>query len=161
MSPLGNILNRFPQMVKKMGSVYAKLVELKLTGTDVLVDKAIAEKLYEPLLHLVRNAFDHGIETSQVRQSLGKSEQALIEIRAYNQGSQTIIEIRDDGQGLNLDKIRQRAIELNLVPENGANLTESDLLKLMFSPGFTTNDRVSEISGPLSNPCLTKVQNLY
>jgi chemotaxis family two-component system sensor histidine kinase/response regulator PixL len=147
MSPLGNILNRFPPMVKKMGSVYAKLVELKLTGTDVLVDKAIAEKLYEPLLHLVRNAFDHGIETPQVRQSLGKPEQALIEIRAYNQGSQTIIEVRDDGQGLNLEKIRQRAIELNLVPENVSHLTESKLLELMFSPGFTTTDQVNEISG--------------
>jgi two-component system, chemotaxis family, sensor histidine kinase and response regulator PixL len=147
MSPLGTILNRFPQMVKKMGSVYAKVVELKLIGTEVLVDKAIAEKLYEPLLHLVRNAFDHGIETPQVRQALGKPEQALIEIRAYNQGSQTIIEVRDDGQGLNLDKIRQRAIELNLVAENGANLTESELLELMFSPGFTTTDQVSDISG--------------
>lgn len=147
MSPLGNILNRFPQMVNKMGSVYAKLVELKLIGTDVLVDKAIAEKLYEPLLHLVRNAFDHGIETPQVRQSLGKPEQALIEIRAYNQGSQTIIEVRDDGQGLNLEKIRQRAIELNLVQENISSLTELKLLELMFSPGFTTTDQVSDISG--------------
>ncbi|OUL35448.1 hybrid sensor histidine kinase/response regulator [Nostoc sp. T09] len=153
MSPLGNILNRFPQMVKKMGNVYAKFVDLRLTGTEVLVDKAIAEKLYEPLLHLVRNAFDHGIETPQVRQSLGKPEQALIEIRAYNQGSQTIIEVRDDGQGLNLDKIRKRAVELNLIPAqeqvrgDGYNATESELLELMFSPGFTTVEQVSEISG--------------
>ncbi|MDZ8050705.1 MAG: response regulator [Aulosira sp. ZfuVER01] len=150
MSPLGNILNRFPQMVKKMGNVYNKLVELKLTGTEVLVDKAIAEKLYEPLLHLVRNAFDHGIETPQVRQSLGKSAQALIEIRAYNQGSQTIIEVRDDGQGLNLEKIRKRAIELNLIPPEEdyvSRATESELLELMFSPGFTTVEQVSEISG--------------
>ncbi|BAY09551.1 hybrid sensor histidine kinase/response regulator [Calothrix sp. NIES-2098] len=150
MSPLGNILNRFPQMVTKMGNVYAKFVELKLTGTEVLVDKAIAEKLYEPLLHLVRNAFDHGIETPQVRQSLGKPAQALIEIRAYNQGSQTVIEVRDDGQGLNLEKIRKRAIELNLLSaEEGyvLHVTESELLELMFSPGFTTVEQVSEISG--------------
>ncbi|MBD2198178.1 MULTISPECIES: hybrid sensor histidine kinase/response regulator [Calothrix] len=153
MTPLGNILNRFPPMLKKMASVHAKLVELQLFGTDVLVDKAIAEKVYEPLLHLVRNAFDHGIETPQVRQSLGKPEQAVIEIRAYNQGSQTIIEVRDDGQGLNLEKIRKKAIEQNLISAeesvrgNNYQATEAKLLELMFSPGFTTTDKVSEISG--------------
>ncbi|MBD2357187.1 hybrid sensor histidine kinase/response regulator [Tolypothrix sp. FACHB-123] len=153
MAPLGNILNRFPPMIKKMGSVHGKIVELKLIGTEVLVDKAIAEKLYEPLLHLVRNAFDHGIETAQVRQSVGKREQAVIEIHAYNQGSQTIIEVRDDGQGLNLEKIRKRAIEQNLIPaddvvrSNNYQAAEAKLLELMFSPGFTTTDRVSDISG--------------
>ncbi|WP_242059305.1 Hpt domain-containing protein [Nostoc foliaceum] len=111
MSPLGNILNRFPHMVNKLGNVHAKLVELKLTGTEVLVDKAIAEKLYDPLLHLIRNAFDHGIEAPQVRRELGKPEQGLIEICAYHQGSQTVIEVRDDGQGLNLDRIRRKAVE--------------------------------------------------
>ncbi|BAZ49153.1 CheA signal transduction histidine kinase [Nostoc sp. NIES-4103] len=153
MLPLGNILNRFPQMLKKLANVYNKLVELKLTGTAVLVDKAIAEKLYEPLLHLVRNAFDHGIESPQVRQQNGKSEQGLIEIRAYHQGSQTIIEVRDDGQGLNLEKIRRKALELYPIQSEdkarnyAAHLTEAELLDLMFSPGFTTVDKVSEISG--------------
>ncbi len=153
MMPLGNILNRFSQMVTKLGNVYDKSVELKLTGTEVLVDKAIAEKLYEPLLHLVRNAFDHGIELPQVRRELGKSEQGLIEICAYHQGSQTIIEVRDDGQGLNLEKIRQKAIELHLIPAGNeargyfSNSTESELLDLMFSAGFSTAAKVSEISG--------------
>ncbi|MDZ7957801.1 MAG: response regulator [Aulosira sp. DedQUE10] len=146
MSPLGNIMNRFSQMVKKMGNVYAKLVDFKLSGTEVLVDKAIAEKLYDPLLHLVRNAFDHGIETPQVRQAMGKPEQAVIELCAYHQGSQTVIEVRDDGQGLNLDKIRQKALELNLLTDI-YNPTESELLELMFSPGFSTAEQVSEISG--------------
>ncbi|MBH8561318.1 hybrid sensor histidine kinase/response regulator [Nostoc sp. CENA67] len=153
MLPLGNILNRFPQMLKKLANIYNKLVELKLTGTEVLVDKAIAEKLYEPLLHLVRNAFDHGIESPQVRQQNGKSEQGLIEIRAYHQGSQTIIEVCDDGQGLNLEKIRRKALELYPIQSEdkarnyAANLTDAELLDLMFSPGFTTVDKVSEISG--------------
>jgi len=153
MMPLGNILNRFSQMVTKLGNVYDKLVELKLTGTEVLVDKAIAEKLYEPLLHLVRNAFDHGIESPQVRRELGKSAQGLIEICAYHQGSQTIIEVRDDGAGLNLEKIRKKAIELHLMQgEDKArdyfyNTTESELLELMFSAGFSTADQVNEISG--------------
>ncbi|MFN6512912.1 MAG: response regulator [Nostoc sp. CreGUA01] len=153
MLPLGNILNRFPHMVNKLGNVYAKLVELKLGGTEVLVDKAIAEKLYDPLLHLVRNAFDHGIEPPHIRRQLGKPEQGLIEICAYHQGSQTVIEIRDDGQGLNLESIRRKAVELyHIQSEDKArnyayNLTEPELLDLIFSPGFTTANKVSEISG--------------
>ncbi|MBN3896780.1 MAG: response regulator [Nostoc sp. NOS(2021)] len=153
MSPLGNILNRFPHMVNKLGNVYAKLVELKLTGTAVLVDKAIAEKLYDPLLHLVRNAFDHGIETPQVRREHGKPEQGLIEISAYHQGSQTVIEVRDDGQGLNLDRIRRKAAEFYPIQTEektrsyASNLADPELLDLIFSPGFSTANKVSEISG--------------
>ncbi len=153
MLPLGNILNRFPQMVNKLGNVYAKLVELKLTGTEVLVDKAIAEKLYDPLLHLVRNAFDHGIEASQLRRELGKPEKGLIEIRAYHQGSHTIIEVRDDGQGLNLDRIRTKAAEFypiqteEKIRSYASNLAEPELLDMIFSPGFSTAGKVTEISG--------------
>ncbi|MBN3910289.1 MAG: hybrid sensor histidine kinase/response regulator [Nostoc sp. NMS1] len=153
MLPLGNILNRFPQMVNKFGNVYAKLVELKLTGTEVLVDKAIAEKLYDPLLHLVRNAFDHGIEAPQLRRELGKPEQGLIEICAYHQGSHTIIEVRDDGQGLNLDRIRRKAAELypiqteEKIRSYASNLAEPELLDMIFSPGFSTASKVTEISG--------------
>ncbi|MEH1841275.1 MAG: hybrid sensor histidine kinase/response regulator [Nostoc sp.] len=153
MSPLGNILNRFPHMVDKLGNVHAKLVQLKLTGTEVLVDKAIAEKLYDPLLHLVRNAFDHGIESPQLRREFGKPEQGLIEIRAYHQGSQTVIEVRDDGQGLNLDRIRRKAAEFYPIQSEektityASNLAESELLDMIFSPGFSTADKVSEISG--------------
>ncbi|MHC5735199.1 hybrid sensor histidine kinase/response regulator [Nostoc sp.] len=153
MSPLGNILNRFPHMVDKLGNVYAKLVELKLTGTEVLVDKAIAEKLYDPLLHLVRNAFDHGIEDPQLRRELGKPEQGLIEICAYHQGSQTVIEVRDDGQGLNLDRIRRKAADFYPIQTEektrtyASNLAEPELLDLIFSPGFSTANKVSEISG--------------
>lgn len=153
MLPLGNILNRFPHMVNKLGNVYAKLVELKLCGTEVLVDKAIAEKLYDPLLHLVRNAFDHGIEPPHIRREFGKPERGLIEICAYHQGSQTVIEIRDDGQGLNLESIRRKAVELyHIQSEDKArsyayNLTEPELLDLIFSPGFSTAKKVSEISG--------------
>ncbi|MBE9200604.1 MULTISPECIES: hybrid sensor histidine kinase/response regulator [unclassified Nodularia (in: cyanobacteria)] len=149
LSPLGNVLNRLPQLVKKLGSVYDKFVELKLTGTEVLVDKAIAEKLYEPLLHLVRNAFDHGIESSQLRQERGKTEQGLIEICAYHQGSQTVIEVRDDGQGLNFERIRQKAIELNFIADDDPRgyLSQSELLDVMFFPGLSTADQVNEISG--------------
>jgi chemotaxis family two-component system sensor histidine kinase/response regulator PixL len=152
MLPLGTILSRFPQMLQNLANVYGKQVQLKLTGTDVLVDKAIAEKLYDPLLQLVRNSFDHGVESPEIRRERGKSADGTIEIFAYNQGSQTVIEIHDDGQGLNLEKVRSRAIELNLIPHDHDgdyvhHLTESELIEMMFAPGFSTAGKVSEISG--------------
>ncbi|MBW4616199.1 MAG: hybrid sensor histidine kinase/response regulator [Desmonostoc vinosum HA7617-LM4] len=153
MLPLGNILNRFSYMVKKLSDVYAKPVELQLFGANVLVDKAIAEKLYDPLLHLVRNAFDHGIEPPQKRRELSKPEQGLIQIHAYHQGSQTIIEVRDDGRGLSLENIHKKAVELqhtstdNQLKSYFSQPTESELLNLIFVPGFSTADKVSEISG--------------
>lgn len=147
MAPLGNILNRFPQMVQNLGNVYGKNVEMKLSGTHVLVDKAISEKLYDPLLHLVRNAFDHGIEAPEIRRDRGKPETGIIEIRAYHQGSQTIIEVRDDGQGLNLERIRKKGIELGLIADSGYYQNDDELLELLFSPGFSTASKVSEISG--------------
>lgn len=145
MSPLGNILNRFPQMIQNLANVYKKRVEMKLFGTQVLVDKAIAEKLYDPLLHIVRNAFDHGLETPEARRAQNKSEVGTIEIRAYHQGSQTIIEVRDDGKGLNFERIREKGMELGLL--NTSQPGNEDLIDLLFSPGFSTAGKVSEISG--------------
>ncbi len=146
MMPLGNILNRFYQMLQNMGNVYGKYVELKLIGTQVLVDKVIAEKLYDPLMHLLRNAFDHGIEEADIRRESGKSEQGLITINAYHQGSQIIIEVNDDGKGLNLEKIHTKAIELGLINKND-NPSQEQLLDFLFSPGFSTAGKVTDISG--------------
>lgn len=152
MLPLGNILNRFPQMVQNLNNVHGKNVKLQLSGGGVLVDKAIAEKLYEPLLHLVRNSYDHGIEPAKVRCSRGKSEQGLIEICAYNRGSQTVIEVRDDGGGLNFEKIRAKAIELGFLRQDRGfdqhdSILMEELLDCLFAPGFSTASKVSDISG--------------
>ncbi len=148
MLPLGEVLNRFPRMLRDLSRSYNKPVDLKLNGTGVLVDKAALEKLYDPLLHLVRNSFDHGIEMPEVRRQQGKPEQGRIEIRAYHQGSQTIIEVRDDGRGLNLDKIRNKAIDMGLATaEQLAGASTSRLLELLFEPGFSTASQVSELSG--------------
>ncbi|GBF81979.1 hybrid sensor histidine kinase/response regulator [Aphanothece sacrum] len=148
MLPLGEVLNRFPRVLRDLCTTYNKSVKLKLIGTGVLVDKAALEKLYDPLLHLLRNAFDHGIETPDIRQQLGKSPEAKIEIRAYHQGNQTIIEIRDDGSGLNLEKIAQKAIMVGLLtPEEIAVASKETLQNLIFQPGFSTASQVSELSG--------------
>ncbi|MDC0835668.1 response regulator [Geitlerinema sp. CS-897] len=148
MLPLGEILQRFPLMVQQLSRMQNKRVELKLSGTDLLVEQSIAQKLYDPLLHLVRNAFDHGIESPEERLKLGKPEVGTIEIRAYNQGVQTTIEVRDDGRGLNLDWIRRKAVEGKFLSEAEANrIVSTDRLEVLFEPGFSTADRVSEISG--------------
>ncbi|MBW4693213.1 MAG: hybrid sensor histidine kinase/response regulator [Lyngbya sp. HA4199-MV5] len=148
MIPLGEVLNRFPRVLRDLSTTYHKPVSLKLTGTSLLVDRAILEKLYDPLLHLLRNAFDHGIEASSVRSQLGKPTDGQIEIRAYYKGNQTIIEIKDDGQGLNLDRIRSRAFELGwFSAEQLLTASPAQLFELIFEPGFSTAQQVSELSG--------------
>ncbi len=148
MLPLGEVLNRFPRILRDLSRSYDKPVELEVTGNAVLVDKVAIEKLYDPLLHLLRNAFDHGIEPPDVRTQQGKPPQGKIEIRAYHQGSQTIIEITDDGRGINLDRIRSKAVDLGLLsPEQLATTDRSSLLELLFEPGFSTANQVSELSG--------------
>ncbi|HEY9652400.1 MAG TPA: response regulator, partial [Coleofasciculaceae cyanobacterium] len=148
MLPLGEVLNRYPRVLRDLSAKYHKPVNLNLLGTSVLVDKAVLEKLYDPLLHLLRNAFDHGIEPPQQRLQRGKLEQGRIEIRAYHQGSQTIIEVRDDGQGLNIDRIRERAVELGLLSASQvATVSNNRLYELIFEAGFSTASQVSELSG--------------
>ncbi|MGQ4646362.1 response regulator [Lyngbya aestuarii] len=148
MLPLGEVLNRFPRILRDLSSIYHKRVGLKLSGKGVLVDKAVLEKIYDPLLHLLRNAFDHGIEFPNIRLQQGKPEQGQIEIKAYHQGGQTIIEVKDDGQGVNLERISRRVLDLGwLTAEQLASVPEHRLLDLIFEPGFSTAEQVSELSG--------------
>ena len=148
MSPIGRVFNRFPRMLQQLSSTHGKQVDLKIVGGHILIDKTIEEKLYDPLLHLIRNSFDHGLETPDERARNGKPETGTIELRAYYQGGKTIIEIKDDGKGINLDKIKNRAIERNLISAEQANsYGTSRLLELLFEPGFSTADKVSSLSG--------------
>jgi chemotaxis family two-component system sensor histidine kinase/response regulator PixL len=148
MLPLSQVLQRFPRTLRDLSTKYNKPVELTMTGVGVLVDKAVLEKLYDPLLHLLRNGFDHGIESVDMRRQLGKPEQGNIEINAYYQGNQTIVEVKDDGQGLNLERIKAKAIQNGLIPSAQADSVENArLLDLIFEPGFSTAKKVSEISG--------------
>ncbi|MDZ8034180.1 hybrid sensor histidine kinase/response regulator [Nostoc sp. DedSLP04] len=148
MVPLGTVLNRFPRLLQQMVATYHKPVELKLGGTKVLVDKAISEQLYDPLLHMIRNAFDHGIEPIETRRQQGKPETGTITIQAYHQGNRTTIEVRDDGRGLNWESIRQRGIEKHLLtPEQAAYASEDQLAELLFEPGFSTANQIGELSG--------------
>ncbi len=148
MLPLSEILNRFPRILRDLTATYHKPATLKLSGTGVLVDKAVLEKLFDPLLHLLRNAFDHGLEPPEVRQQQGKPAVGVIEIRAYHRGSQTVIEVQDDGQGIDLERLRQHAAAVARLSETQlSEVPPAQLLNLLFEPGFSTATEVSELSG--------------
>ncbi|MGB3402712.1 MAG: hybrid sensor histidine kinase/response regulator [Microcoleaceae cyanobacterium] len=148
MLPIESILNRFPRMIRDLSVQYQKPVDLILTGKQTLVDKAILEKLYDPLIHLVRNAFDHGIESEAERQKRQKKQKGRIEIKAYSQGNSTYIEVSDNGRGINPKMIRKKIIEKRLISQqDAARLSRSQLYEFLFYPGFSTKNKVSQISG--------------
>ncbi|MBD2304351.1 hybrid sensor histidine kinase/response regulator [Chroococcidiopsis sp. FACHB-1243] len=146
--PVSVVFDRLPPILRQLETLHDKSVALEFSGKEVLIDKAVAEKLYDPLLHLVRNAFDHGIEPKPKRSQLGKASTGRIAIRAFHQGSHLTIEIQDDGQGLNYDRIRQRALEMGLVsPVDASSLSEVQLMDFIFEPGFSTAAQVNNLSG--------------
>lgn len=148
MLPIGNLLNRFSRMVRDLAVKNQKQINLQLVGMNTLIDKAILEKLYDPLIHLVRNAVDHGIEAPSVREANGKSATGTITIRAYHRGNYTYIELQDDGQGIDEEKIIWRAIALNWLSSSEAEtLPKNRLYEYLFAPGFSTAPKVSELSG--------------
>jgi two-component system, chemotaxis family, sensor histidine kinase and response regulator PixL len=146
MVEISTVLNRFPRLLQQMIASHRKPAQLELIGSEVSIDKIIAEKLYDPLLHLIRNAYDHGVEAPEVRAAQGKSETGKLTIKAYHQGNRTKIEVSDDGQGLNWARIRQRAIDMNLL-DPSYPATEAELAEIMFAPGFSTAEKVNDLSG--------------
>ncbi|MBZ8183270.1 response regulator [Oscillatoria salina] len=148
LQPLGEVLNRLSRLLQQLTNLHNKSVELKITGSEVLVDKAIAQKLYDPLLHLVRNAFAHGIEPEAERVAQGKPAVGIIEIRAYNQGNRTIVEVKDDGRGIDFNRVREKAIALGLLTSEAADSqNKAELLDVIFAPGLSTAERVNDLSG--------------
>lgn len=147
MRPLSDLLQRFPRALRQMEMEYGKQVDLQVKGGNTLLEKKVLENLKDPLLHLFRNAFDHGIETSDARQKLGKPPQGIIQISASYRGNQTIITIKDDGKGINIEKIKAKAEAMGLDKEDLANVSQQELLELIFEPGFTTNTEVTDLSG--------------
>ena len=147
MRPLSDVLDRFPRALRDLCIEYGKNVQLKIEGGNTLIERSILEALNDPLMHLVRNAFDHGIEDPASRVAAGKSEQGTIEIKATHQGNRTIITIRDDGRGIPLAKIRNRALAMGLDEALLTAATEEELLSLIFEPGFSTSEQVTALSG--------------
>ncbi len=147
MRPLSDLIDRFPRALRDMNVEYGKNVQLKIEGGNTLIERSILEALNDPLMHLLRNAFDHGIEDAATRRAAGKPEQALIEIKATHRSNRTIITMRDDGRGMELDKIRDRAASMGLDATLLAQASDEELLSLIFEPGFSTSDQVTTLSG--------------
>jgi two-component system, chemotaxis family, sensor histidine kinase and response regulator PixL len=147
MRPLSDVLDRFPRFLRELSLQQRKRVTLNVTGGQTLVDRNILEVLNDPFMHLIRNAFDHGIEDAATRKARGKAEDGEIEIRAVNRGNRTIITFSDDGGGIPLNKIRQRAEEMGLDATLLAAASDEDLLSLIFEPGFSTSTEVTILSG--------------
>ena len=146
MLPISFVFSRFPRLVRDTSQKLNKQVELKLLGEQTELDKTVMEKISDPMVHLVRNSLDHGLETPEQRVANGKDPMGTVTLNAFHQGGNIVIEIMDDGQGLNTKKIREKAIKNELIQEND-ELSQDEINELIFMPGFSTVDEVSDISG--------------
>jgi|Deesub1362A_J573_1020465.scaffolds.fasta_scaffold00375_24 two-component system chemotaxis sensor kinase CheA len=146
MIPFQQLFIRLSQIIRRYARNTNKEIELKLYGEDTEIDKQIAEDIMDPLVHLVRNAIDHGIETKEERLRLNKTPHGTLTLKAYSKGNSVVVEVKDDGRGLDVEKIRKRAIEKKLIKE-GQELDRREIINLIFTPGFSTKKDVSEISG--------------
>jgi two-component system, chemotaxis family, sensor kinase CheA len=148
MVPVDQLFRRFPRMVRDVSRQCGREVDLELSGQDTDLDKGILDAIAEPLTHLVRNAVSHGIEPAEQRRTQGKSPRGKIRLHAYHQGNQVVVEISDDGRGIDAQKIRSKAIDLGMTTaEEASRLSEAETLDLIFRPGFSTAEEVTEVSG--------------
>lgn len=146
MLPIGFIFSRLPRLVRDVGEQLGKKVNLHIAGEATELDKSVIERISDPILHMVRNSLDHGIESPAERLAAGKPETGQIRLEAHQRGGNVIIELEDDGRGLSLEKIQARAIERGLIPAS-AKLNAEQAYELIFQPGFTTSTRISDLSG--------------
>ena len=147
MLPFAEVVKRFPRVIRDLNLQFGKKVNLKIEGENTLIDRSVLESLNDPLLHLLRNAFDHGIEEAATRTAAGKPSEGTITLQANNQGTQTVITLSDDGGGIPLDKIRDRIQAMGLPREHIQQMPETEILDFIFEPGFSTAEQVTELSG--------------
>ncbi len=147
MVPIGNVFNKFPRIVRDLAKSLGKNVNLTTQGEETELDKTLIEEISDPLVHLIRNAIDHGIEPPKERIASGKPGIGAVELKAHHEGDTIIIEISDDGRGMDIDRIRNKAIERGLMGAGDANITDKDILQFIFEPGFSTADAPTMVSG--------------
>ncbi len=148
MQPIGNVFNKFPRIVRDLARSTGKKVNLHIEGADTELDRSIIEAIKDPLTHLVRNSIDHGIEPPEERAQLNKPPVGTLVMRAFHEGGQVIIEIEDDGRGIDTEKVKRKAVEKGLItPEEAERMSDHEALNLIFKPGFSTAEKVTNISG--------------
>ena len=146
MVPINQIFSRFPRVVRDLQKDLNKKINLEIEGEDTELDKSVVEDLLDPIMHCVRNSVDHGIETPEVRRAAGKPETGTVLLKASNEGNLIVIEVKDDGAGIDVDKVRRKAIENGLIHPDKV-ITDQDAYQLIMQPGFSTADKISNISG--------------
>ena len=148
MVPIESVLNRFPRMVRDLSKKLDKKMELHMTGEETELDRTVIDEIGDPLQHLIRNAADHGLESNEERIALGKPEVSNIFLDAYQDGNNVIIEVRDDGAGINVDKVRQKALDRGTITSEQAELmSDKEIVDLLFRPSFSTSEKITDISG--------------
>ena len=148
MQPIGNVWSKFPRIVRDLGVACGRSVSVEMEGKGTELDKTIIEAIKDPLTHIVRNAVDHGIEPPEERVKVGKDKEGRLKLRAYHEGGQVNIEISDDGKGIHPEKVLQKAINKSLITqEQAARMSEREILGLIFYPGFSTAEKVTNVSG--------------
>jgi two-component system chemotaxis sensor kinase CheA len=148
MQPIGNLWNKFPRIVRDVANTCGKRVRLDMDGKDTELDRTVLEAIKDPLTHIIRNSVDHGVESPGQRREQGKPDEGVLSMRAFHEGGQVIIEITDDGAGIDPDRIRRKAVEKGLITaEASARMGEREAINLVFAPGFSTAERVTNVSG--------------
>jgi two-component system chemotaxis sensor kinase CheA len=148
MLPVGKVFNKFPRMIRDLSRELNKKIELEISGEDTELDKSIVEEIGDPLVHIIRNSCDHGIEMPSVRIAAGKEETGTIGLKAYNEGNQIVIQIDDDGKGLDAEMLKQKSIEKGIITEKEADaMSDKEAFTLIFKPGFSTAASVTNVSG--------------
>ncbi|MEA1982857.1 MAG: response regulator [Campylobacterota bacterium] len=148
MLPIGKVFNKFPRMIRDLSRELNKKIELVLAGEDTELDKSIVEEIGDPLVHIIRNSCDHGVETPEDRIAAGKDETGTIGLKAYNEGNQIVIQIDDDGKGLDATMLKNKSLEKGIISEKEAdNMSDKEAFTLIFKPGFSTAAAVTSVSG--------------
>ncbi|MBS4536030.1 chemotaxis protein CheA [Clostridium sp. D2Q-14] len=148
MVPIERVFNRFPRMVRDLSKELGKDINLKMSGEETEVDRTVIDEIGDPLIHLIRNSIDHGIEKPNERKSIGKESTGTLLLRSYPDGNNVVIEVQDDGSGINIDKVKKKAIENNIITEEqGSQMDDKEVPELLFMPGFSTADKITDVSG--------------
>lgn len=148
MVPIETVFNRFPRMVRDLSKKLNKEIELNMSGEETELDRTIIDEIGEPIVHLLRNSIDHGIENPEERLAKGKSRKGHVDLKAYQEGNNVIIEVADDGEGINIEKVKQKAIEKGMVTfDEASNMSKNEVINLLFKPGMSTAKVISDISG--------------
>lgn len=148
MVPIESVVNRFPRMIRDLSKKLEKEMELYMTGEETELDRTVIDEIGDPLMHLLRNAADHGLESNAERESTGKNPVGSIYLDAYQDGNNVVIEVRDDGAGINTEKIKKKAIERGTITEDQAQrMTDKDFIDILFQPSFSTAEQVTDVSG--------------